>query len=167
MPLTLTYDIPRRRGEWTKRWLPVAASQTWNLGDPLSLDANGRVIRSAANNAAITDAQRPIGLAGSAASGLAQGTLVEVEVPEFSGEFRVPVNHATPASAVTALTQVGETADTAGFQLFLTSAGILTVRIDNTTNPVVDIRKIDDTFPVGEQFGFVWVRPILTAWGNV
>jgi hypothetical protein len=68
--------------------------------------------------------------------------------------LRLPVYHSTPASAVTAVTTVAN-----DYQLrHHTDATGWFVNIEQGSNPVVMVIGIDDTYPVGESYGYVFAR---------
>lgn len=131
-------------------WGYEAASQTYKPMDFL-IDSSGSLAIGCATNASIATSSTIIGLADSAASGTTAARAPFIPVDE-DVLVRLPVYHGTPASATTAVTQIGST-----FNLFRSTANAWFCDISSTTAPyftVVDIDK--EAYPVGETYGYVW-----------
>lgn len=160
MPTSLTRDIPRRRNNknWTVQYFPEAASQSFKIGDIVQLNSSGQVAigATAGNDMTAASNLRPLGIVSQDATGVTNSK-IKVLVPHNGAQFLLPVEHATPASAVTAESQTYKTAVTGGYVLTHTSGGVWAVAIDTTTNPIVNIMDICEDYPVGEQYGTVWV----------
>ena len=126
--------------------LPEASTQTFKIGDFLTLDSNGRVQQalSAGTNAGASSAgtttNRIVGRAMQNATGTT-GKLVSVILAEPQTEFLVPVYHGTPSSAVPNTNLIGK-----GFELRYASGtpNFFAVDISASTNPKV---KITDIYP--------------------
>jgi len=133
---------------------PEAATQTFKRGDILGF-TSGKLrcnVSAAANLDSSGD--EVAGVALRDASGTTDADVPYVPLDTNVG-LVLPVTHATPASAVTAVTQRGST-----FCLERTAAGDWSVPIDDTSNPVCEIRDIDPTYAVGEQYGLVHIKII-------
>lgn len=165
MPTSLIRDIPRRKGCWKVQYFPEAASQTFKVGDIVLLNSSGQVAIGAAAGNDMTSASnvRFLGIAAQAATGTTNTSLKVHVMGAEDAWFLLPVEHATPASAVTAESQTYKTASTGGYCLTHTSAGVWGVTIDTTSNPVVNIMEVSSDFPVGEQYGTVWVSALRTV----
>lgn len=164
MPASLTRDIPRRRGNWAVGYYPEAASQTFKIGDIVQLNSSGQVAIGVAAGNDMTSASnvRVLGIAAQDSTGTTNTKLKVHIMASEDAQFLLPVEHATPASAVTAAAQTYKTASTAGYCLTNTAAGVWAVTIDTTSNPLVAIMDICEDFPVGEQYGTVWVSVLRT-----
>lgn len=129
---------------------PEAASQTFKRGDFVYL-ASGKVTAAVAAGSNLTSSgNAPIGIAANDASGTTDANCV-VYIANENLEVCLPVTHATPASAVTAITQIGTSYELEN----VTSYGYA-VAIDDTSNPVFKPSEIAGQYPVGEQYGWVW-----------
>jgi hypothetical protein len=85
-----------------------AASQTFKAGDPLLIDSSGNVAIAAASGSNITNAVKLAGVAMEDATGTTNNK-IRVGIIGPRTRWKIPVSHATPASAVTALTNNDET----------------------------------------------------------
>lgn len=151
----LTNAQIRFSGEWRVVWLPEAASQTFKANDIL-LKSSGKVAIAVASGA-LADTVDIAGFALADATGVTD-TLIPVAVPvnNFS-LFSLPVYHATPASAKTAITQVGAVYQ--GERNEVVSGRLVwAVLLSATSNPVFYVVDIDDQFPVTESYGRLWCR---------
>lgn len=129
---------------------PEAASQVFKRGWPVYL-VSGKVTACVAAGSNLDSTGNEIfGIAVNNASGT---TDTDCEIILVDGQLEVcyPVTHATAASAVTAITQVGST-----FQLENTTGKNMAVPIDDTSNPVFVVTEIAGQYAVGEQYGWVW-----------
>lgn len=159
---TLTRKYPILTGNWRKVESEEAASQSWKVGDFLKI-ANGAATIGAAAGADFTSSSTiAFGVAEDAATGVT-GAKCYVLVPEDdSARIHLPVEHGTPASAVTNIDQVGDT-----LVLAHTSGDVWGVAIDTSTNPLVVVTGIDPTYPEGEQYGLLELKPISTYWWSL
>mgnify|MGYP000953541087 CR=1 FL=1 len=150
------------RGRWEIRNLPEAASQSFKWGDPVMF-SSGKVAAVTLTGSDPTKTLDMSGVAGiigfalRAATGTADST-IPVAVPLDESEILLPVDHATPASAITAVTQIGTSYEMGYYD------GVFTVRIDVTSagDVMVVPTEIDTTYPVGEQYGRLWCK-VLSA----
>lgn len=155
---TFLKEIPATRGDWKIQYFPEAASQSFVVGDILTIDASGQIsIGSAADSDLTSAGDDIVGIAGEAASGTTNN-YVKVLVPvDFGSQVLLPVEHATAASAVTAEAQVGDT-------LVLShEGGVWAAAIDTTSNPVIKVMDIASDYAVGTQYGRVWVSFIASV----
>lgn len=139
--------------------LREAAAQSFKRGDLVAIDATNRRVQAVVapgNSVTSSTTPKSFGIALADASGVTDNIVPVMVLNEFTRTV-LPVNHATPASAVTNLNQIGNS-----YQLANVSGVGYTVRIDQTSNPVAMIVDIWPNFPVGEQFGGVVVK-ILAA----
>jgi hypothetical protein len=147
--------------------LPEEALQTFREGDPIYVNAAGNVAACAAPGALLSTAgNRPWGIAGDTAHNDAVAGTHSVRVIRIDGSARgiAPVTHATPALAITAKTQVA-----LSYQLRLNPAGQVggvSISLDNTANPVVQVERVTDDYPVGTQYGYEEFRWITGALQN-
>lgn len=125
---------------------PEAASQSFKINNPVVL-SSGKVAAASVSSNKLSSGQA-IGIALSNATGTTDSPVV-VFKPGDADMLVLPVDHGTPSSAVTAVTQVGASFD-CGF-----SSDIMTVRIDGTTATYWMVEAIDPTYPVGEQYGLL------------
>lgn len=154
-----------------KKW-PEAASQSFKAGDVLLLNSDGRVAIAATAGNSVAANVILLGVAMQDATGTTDTLL---DVAEFTAgmQLRLPVYHSTPASAVTARTDLLD--DPAGnppYRLFdlrnnSASTGWM-VDIEaaqNDASTVMKCEEIDRQYPVGEQYGTCWwsVNLSLTA----
>lgn len=135
----------------------VGASQTFKAGDLVGYSTSGQIIAVAAPGSNFASNVIPgtiLGLAGVAAEDAPTATNASVKfyVIDKASRWALPVNHGTPASAVTAISQNG-----AEYVLKNDSALGWCVMIDTATNPVVRVRSIKSNYPIGEQYGLVEV----------
>jgi hypothetical protein len=133
---------------------PEAASQTFKRGDFVYL-ASGKVTEARApGNNLIDSGNTPIGIAAANASGTTDEDCVVILLTEDL-EICLPVTHATAASAITAITQVGT-----AYELENVTDKGYAYAIDDTGNPMVKVTAISEQYPVGEQYGWAWVKVI-------
>ena len=131
-------------------WGYEAASQTFKPMD-FVIDSSGSMAIGCATNASIATSSTVLGLADSAASGTTAARAPYIPLDE-NVLVRLPVYHGTPASATTAVTQIGST-----FNLFRSTAGAWFCDISSTTAPYFTVADIDkEAYPVGETYGYVW-----------
>jgi hypothetical protein len=136
-----------------ERQYPEAASQTFKRGDLVYLVSGLVTVAATAgvgNNVAA--GTKVLGIALKDASGTTSAA-VPVAIANANFRWTLPVTHATPASAVTANTQVGT-----AYELERTAAGKWAAPIDDTTNTKVVVTAIHPAYAVGEQYGWVEVR---------
>lgn len=132
---------------------PEAASQSFKKGQLLILNSSGQVaifVASGSNHD--TDADSLYGIALEDASGTTNAN-VKVRVFMPGDMLRLPVFHSTPGSAVTAETLVGET------YVLRNVSGVPFINIETSTKASGRIVGIDDTYDIGESYGFVFVEP--------
>lgn len=137
--------------ETEERLYPEAATQTFKRGDLVYL-SSGSVTVAAGAPANVASGTKLLGIALKDASG-ATGASVPVALANPNLRWVLPVTHATPASAATAITQVGAT-----YELERTAAGKWAVPIDDTSNAKVVVTALHPAYAVGEQYGWVEVR---------
>lgn len=143
---------------------PEAASQSFKAGDYVDLSSGKVEVAFAASgtySSADMDGATILGMAINDATGTTDSP-VKVVIADDRTEFLVPVVHATPASAVTAVTQHNMSCDLAHYTLSgVTSWG---AAIDDTAGTnTVRIVDLDDSYPVGEQYGRVWIKVLVAA----
>lgn len=140
---------------------PEAAAQSFKAGDfvnlssgkvQLAVAASGTYASADLNNANI------LGMVTHDATGVTDSD-VTVVLASDDTLFCLPVLHNTPASAVTAITQVGTVYDIAHYTLGGVTAWGVT--LDDTADPCVEVVDIID--PVGEQYGLVLVKVLAAA----
>jgi hypothetical protein len=134
-----------------ERQYPEAASQTFKRGDLVYL-VSGQVTVAASAASNVAAGTKVLGIALKDASGTT-GAAVPVAIANTNFRWSLPVTHATPASAVTASSQVGT-----AYELERTAAGKWAVPIDDTTNTKIVVSAIHPAYAVGEQYGWVEVR---------
>lgn len=140
------------------RTYPEAASQSFTDMTPVILSSS-KVAIAATAGSDFTNAVEFLGFAAENASGTTDNP-IKVYVPtSHAARIRTAVDHPTPASAVTAVTQVGTN------YVANNSTNGFVIEIDTTTNANFQVVEIDPNFPVGERYGWVWVRPITSASG--
>jgi hypothetical protein len=137
--------------ETEERLYPEAASQTFKRGDLVYL-VSGLVTAAVAVGSNVASGTKVLGIALKDASG-ATNTPVPVAIANSNLRWVLPVTHATPASGVTAVTEVG-----AAYELERTAAGKWAVPIDDTTNTKVVVTAIHPQYPLGEEYGWVEVK---------
>jgi len=141
-------------GNWELVTLPEAASQSFKVMDPVILSSNKVAIAVAAGSD-VTATTGFLGFAAEDASGTTNAD-VQVWVPrDDSAIFRTAVDHATPASAITAFAQIGT-----NYVGTNSATGGLTIAVDTTSDAAFKVLTIDPNFAVGEQYGWVWARPL-------
>lgn len=125
-----------------------AASQTFKAGDPVDV-TSGKVTIVVAYGNTLGANDDIMGFALEDASGTTDNKIRVLLITKPT-LVRLPVMHATAASAITAVTQVGT-----AYELTLDANGILGVQIDATTNVKGKVASIAPSYPVGEQYGLV------------
>jgi len=133
-----------------------AATQSFVAGAPVNL-ASGKVqlVVAAGNNLGANDDLLGIALEpATGVTGLAGAEADKIGVYVFTRPIvlRLPVYHGTPASAITAISQIGT-----AYELRWDATQGLCVAIDATTNTkgkVIDIPNTKE-MPVGTQYGLV------------
>lgn len=163
MPSSINVGRPSRKrgGTVICKFYPVTAAQTFVVGDWVYLTSNKLSICAAASNdvgnikimgRALANAADV--LANAAGTPVAQ---CPVEVTQDNDEFLFAMYSATPASAITAVTDIAAT-----FPL-RNQAGQWVLNIDNqSTNDRVIVTERDVTYPNGAQYGWNWGK-ILVA----
>jgi hypothetical protein len=129
---------------------PEAASQSFKRGDFVYL-ASGKVTESVApgsNLAASGNAS--IGIAAADASGTTDANCTVILLTDDL-EVCLPVTHATAASAITAITQIGT-----AYELENVTSYGYAVAIDDTSSPLFVPTEISGQYAVGEQYGWLW-----------
>jgi hypothetical protein len=134
----------RDGGRVNIQWVPEAAAQSFKEGEFVYL-ASGKA------TACASDATAIYGLALKDASGVTDA-LIPVAVADNLNEFEMSVFHGTPASAVTAITQVGSK-----FALEVVS-NEHSVDISNTTDLAFQVQAISAKDEIGETYGRVIVK---------
>jgi hypothetical protein len=133
---------------------PEAASQTFKKGDFVYL-ASGKVTTAvAAGSNLAASGNAVIGIAAMDATGVTD-TSISVIIANGNLEVCLPVTHATGASAITAITQVG-----VGYELENVTSKGYAVAIDDTGSPFAVVTEISKKYPVGTQYGWVWCKPL-------
>lgn len=154
---TLSKNNIALRGNWVAMEFPEAASQSYKVMDPVIL-SSGKVAIAVAAGSDVTSSTGFLGFAAKAASGTTDAKAVVWVPMGEDAHVRTSVDHATPGSAVTAVTQVGT--DYVGTN---SATGGLTIAIDTESNPVFTVVEIDPNYAVGEQYGWVWARPLASV----
>lgn len=130
-----------------------AASQSFKAGTLLTLSSAGYANASIATGSNyVASGEIIAGIANSDATGTT-GSNVSVTPVSGGVRLKLPVYHGTPASAVTAITNIGES-----FELRRDADHGLMVDLGNTGSPVVTIVAIGQENPVGTAYGYVWVE---------
>lgn len=146
-----------------QRTYPEAATQSFKRGDHLYLSSGKLTAAVAAGAYLDSTGVKPIGIAERDASGQTD-TPIPISIIDAQTRMVGPVTHATPASAITAITQPGST-----FQLqrYAAPGGGMNMPLDHTTNPVAVVTAVHPQYAVGEQYGWVEYRYISagTAFG--
>lgn len=154
---SLSKTTLRFRGNWKLVKYSEAASQSFAVNAPVKL-SSGKVAIAVATGSNVTSSTGFLGFAVNAATGTTDADCW-VRVPGGEdAEFCVQVTHATPASAVTAVTQ----RDT-NYELEHNATYGVLCAIDDTSNPAGKVVEIAPEFAVGTQYGSVWVRPLATV----
>jgi hypothetical protein len=162
----MSYTLAQAKGNATARReggplkirnFPVASSQTFKKGDWVTL-TSGQVAVAVAAGSNLAGGTKVLGMAWADAP-TTTNAQVTVVVADDSTEFAVAVYHATPASAVTAVAQIGTS-----YELRNDSTGGSVVDIGSTTNTKVQITGFADEQPnsgvntVGVAYAPVWVK---------
>ena len=127
--------------------LPEAATQSFKIGDFLTLDSNGRLQQAltAGNNFAGsssgTTTNRIVGRAMQSATGVT-GKMVDVMIAEPHTEFLLPVYHGTPSSAVPNTNLVGK-----GFEVRYASGTTPFFAVDISANTNSKVKVTDMYIP--------------------
>lgn len=126
-------------------------SASFKAGDLVIVDSNGLIDIAAASGSNIDNSVTIVGIALADATGVAN-TPAKVGTIGAQTRLFMPVLHSTPASAVTAITNINETFvikndATYGWGLLLST----------TTNACAKMMGIYPEFPVGTQYGIVEV----------
>lgn len=133
---------------------PEAATQTFKRGDVVGL-TSGKVRCNISAGSNLTSSDDEVcGVALIDATGTTDTSIPVVRMNTNTGLI-LPVTHATPASGITAITDIGAT-----FQLERTAAGDWSIPVDDTSNPVAEVVDIDPTYAVGEQHGWETIKII-------
>lgn len=128
------------------RQFTEGASQTFTSIDLVTLSSGKVVIAAAAGNT-LTSGVKILGRASEDASGVTDDpVLVEVWMPGHTE--RMPVYHGTPASAVTAITDIGT-----AYGLRNDATQGWCIALDETSATKGRVIGIAGDFPVGEQYG--------------
>ena len=135
---------------------PEAASQTFKAGDLVTLSSGKVAVAVAASTtyaSADLEGGTVLGIALADATGVTD-TAVPVAIANSRLLIPLLVLHGTPASAVTAVTQVGTAYDIAHY----TINGVTTwgYTIDDTSASNIVIHNLDPNYPVGEQYGVAY-----------
>lgn len=146
-------------GNWEVRTLTEAASQSFKAMDPVILSSS-KVAIAAAAGSDFTNAVEFLGFAAQDASGTTDNPIKVYVAADKSATIRTAVDHATPSSAVTAVTQIGT-----NYVGNNSATGGFVIEIDTTTNANFQVVEIDPNYAVGERYGWVKVRPITSASG--
>src|SRR3990167_8494969 len=102
----LTNQAIRVRGRTFTQEFPETATQTFKAGDLVKIDSAGRInIAATAGNTLVSTGENLVGQAQEAASGTTDN-MIAVTVFTEDTIITLPVYHATPASAVTAATNL-------------------------------------------------------------
>ena len=131
---------------------PEAATQTFKRGDLLE-NSSGKCAVSVSAGSDWDSTPEYFGVATMDASGTTDTPITAVILNSATG-WVLPMTHATPASAITAITDIGTLRT-----LERTAAGDVSVT-ETTTDPIVEIAAIHPQYPVGEQYGWVVVKAI-------
>lgn len=157
--ITRVKKFPKLRGNWKAVTLTEAASQSFKKGDLLKVADGAVTIGATAGNDFTSSSTIFCGIANEDASGVTAAE-IEVLVPmDVTAQMSLPVEHATPGSAVTAVGLINDT-------YVLTNISATEgwgVAIDTTTNAIVRVMDIDPDYPVGDVNGYVWVKPVTSA----
>lgn len=160
---TRTKSFPRVSGEWRPKVYTEAASQSFKAGDFLYVASGGggvAICAAAGANFSAGSGERFVGIALQNASGVTNAAISVVAPVDDSANVYLPVEYdGTPASAVTAIAQVG---DSYCLRNISASEG-WGINLNAASNPTFTIRSIAKDFPVGEQYGTVVAAPVATA----
>lgn len=132
------------------RYYPEAASQSATKRGDLVYLSSGKVTVACAAGANPTTEQI-LGILEADCTGTTD-TMLPVAIANANLRWVLPVTHATAASAITAVTQVGT-----NYDVERTAAGKWAVAIDDTGNPKATVQSICPQYAVGEQYGWVEV----------
>lgn len=127
-------------------------SASFKAGEPVIVDSDGLVDIAAASGSNVTNSATIVGIAQEDATGTANNP-VNVALILEKTRLVMPVLHATPASAVTAITNINET-----FVLKNDATYGWCLLLSTTTNACAKMTGIYREFPVGTQYGPVEVQ---------
>jgi len=140
----------------------IPAATTIKQGDMVAFSSNTVSLLLAANatygSADVDTAGANVWYGMALADSVSTSKKVPILVMNDQTEVLLPVLHGTPASAVTADSQVGTAYDLAHYNNGTVTAWGPT--IDDTTGTNCVITGIDAGYPLGEQYGRVWVKAI-------
>lgn len=147
-----------------QRTYPEAALQSFKRGDHVYLSSGKVTAAVTAGSYLDSTGAKPLGIAERDASGQTD-TPIPISIIDAQTRIVGPVTHASPASAVTAITQPGST-----FQLqrYTAPGGGMNVALDHgASNQVAVVTAIHPQYAVGETYGWVEYRYISadTAFG--
>lgn len=129
---------------------PEAASQSFKRGDAVYL-ASGKVTAAVAPGSNLAaSGNAVIGIAAHDASGTTNADCVVI-INNDNLEICLPVTHATAASAITAITQIG-----VSYELENVTGKGYAYAIDDTSSPCWTPTEIAGQYAVGEQYGWAW-----------
>jgi hypothetical protein len=137
--------------------VPEAATQTFVKGDLLTLSSGKAAIAVAANathTSADLESGLVIGTAVADASGVTN-TPVAIELITDNTLIRLPVIHGTPASAVTAVAQLGVGYDIGHWTDGSSVTGWGYMIDDTSVKNVIPVELIE---PAGEVYGTAWCK---------
>lgn len=146
------YRVTNGTGSVRQEDFPEAASQTFKRGDLVYL-VSGKVTVVPSS----PTTEKILGMALADASGTTD-TMLPVLIADDNVEFSVPVYHGTPASAITAVTDVGLDGGYGLKKATVSSRPAWALDLENTTNDVLFVQSIDKEFPAGTQYGRYWVK---------
>lgn len=136
-------------GKKVIRWLPEKASESFKIGQFVKLDLTTGRIEACASDDIVC-----VGIAAKDASGTVDTKCpVILALPETN--FAVSCYHATPSSAITAQTQVGNK-----YELYVGS-NLCHCDIAASTNKFFHVQQISNRHDVGDRYGDMVVK-ILT-----
>ena len=170
MPLTPKYiaiNFHSTGEDLEQQLLPEGGGENFRPDDPVYEDTSGYIRACAAPGALLNSTgNKPWGIVGDTGHNDAVSGTHKVRVTRIDSSARgiAPVTHANAALAVTAETHKTET-----FQLKLNPAGSpggVSIALDQTGNPVVQIERVTDDYPVGTQYGYEEFRWIGSALQN-
>lgn len=157
--ITRVKKFPKLRGNWKAVKLSEAASQSYVAGDILKV-ADGQVTLGAAAGADMTSSSTTFcGIAQTNATGVTNADAWVLVPQDVHAQISLPVEHATPASAVTSKGLINDTY----VLTHISATEGWGVAIDTTSNAIVRVMDIDPDYAVGDVNGYVWVKPVTSA----
>lgn len=135
---------------------PEAATQSFKRGDLLENSSGKCAVSVSAGSDWLDSTADYLGVAMQDASTVTD-TAITATILNHNTGWVLPMTHATPASAITAITDIGTQRT-----VERTGAGDCSVT-ETTSSPVVEIVSIHPQYAVGEQYGWVVVRAIPAA----